>query len=295
MIVAISGASGLIGSALTSALKADGHTVVRLARRRSDAPDEIYFQPDSMEIDTERLADVDAVVNLAGEPIFGIRWTDAKRERVLQSRVRGTRLIAQALADLGDRKRTLVSASAVGYYGDAPTWVDEDSPVGSGFLSEVCAAWEDAAQPARDAGLRVVHPRIGLVLAPEGGALGQMLPAFKLGAGGPIGDGAQYFPWVAIEDVVGAIRLALSSQITGPINVVSPNIVTNAEFTEALGKALRRPTVFRLPKIAIRAALGDMGDELLLQGQRARPTRLIEAGYEFEYPELSAALAHILT
>lgn len=294
MKVAITGASGMIGRALTRSLERDGHEVQILVRRPSSTPREVSWQPDDHTIEGEKLVGTDAVVHLAGEPVIGLRWTEKKKARVLDSRVKGTRLVAQTLADLDDGPRVLISASAVGYYGDTRESVDEDSPPGEGFLADVCAVWESSADAARDAGLRVVHPRIGLVLSTESGVLAQMLPVFQLGAGGPIGDGTQYFPWITLDDVVGALRFALRSELDGPVNLVAPNPVTNAAFTEALAAALHRPAFFRLPKFAIRAALGEMGEGTLLAGQRVRPTRLIEAGYQFEHPQLSEALHSVL-
>ncbi len=295
MRIAITGASGLVGRALTSALEQDGHVVQRLVRRSTSDPQEVSWSPAEATLDAEKLIGTDAVVHLAGEPLIGLRWTDAKKRRILRSRVDGTALVADSLAGLSGGPRILISTSAVGYYGDGRAWVDEDAPRGEGFLADVCSAWEAAAEPARDAGVRVVHPRLGLVLSTAGGVLKEMLPAFRLGVGGPIGDGTQYFPWIAIDDVVGAIRFALHNEVDGPLNLAAPGAVTNAEFTSALSGALHRPAFVRLPKFAIRAALGEMGRELLLAGQRVRPQRLLDVGFSFEYPELGPALDHLLS
>lgn len=295
MKIAISGASGLIGTALAESLERDGHVVQRLVRGRASSEHDVEWSVADQRIDAEKLTDTDVVVHLAGEPVIGARWTEEKKRRVLRSRVDGTSLIATTLASLPDGPMTLISASAVGYYGDTREWVDEDSPRGDGFLAEVCEAWERAADPARDAGIRVVHPRTGLVLTPDGGVLGKMLPAFKLGVGGPLGDGTQYFPWITIRDEIAAIRFAIDEpSVEGPVNLVAPSPVTNEVFSDALADVLSRPSFFRVPKFAIKTALGDMGKETLLAGQRVRPARLIEAGFAFQDPELEEALAELL-
>src|SRR5215212_5302765 len=294
MNVLISGGTGLIGSALAQELKADGHGVTRLTRSpRGD--NDVRWEPDAGTIDVP-LEGHDAVVHLAGESIAEGRWTASKRERIMESRRKGTRLLAEAIANLSTPPGVLVSASAVGYYGDRGNeLLREDSGPGSDFLAEVCLVWEAAADPARRAGIRVVHPRFGIVLSPKGGALGTTLPIFKLGGGGRIGSGRQWWSWVALDDVVGAILHALEDDsVEGPVNVGSPNPLTNAEYTKVLGRVLNRPTVFAVPAPAIRIAIGGMADALLLASQRVEPVKLKETVYHFRYPELEGALRHLL-
>lgn len=293
MKVAITGASGLIGTALSRSLAADGHTVLPIVRGAHSNVG-ISWSPSEGTIEATKLIGVDAVVHLAGEPIVGLRWTAEKKRRVLSSRVDGTSLIARTLATLQGGPRVLVSGSAVGIYGDTRHEVDEDSPPGSGFLADVCVAWEAAAAPAKQAGLRVVHPRIGLVLSETGGVLGRMLPAFRLGVGGPIGGGEQGFPWISLTDLTRAIQFAIEEDLEGPVNLVSPGLVTNAEFASALAEVLGRPAIVRIPRFAIRAAMGAMGDETLLAGQRAVPRRLTESGFAFHHAELGQALRALL-
>ena len=295
MNVLISGATGLIGSALIPELEAGAHRVTRLTRSpRSDGA--VGWNPDTGEIDASQLEGHDAVVHLAGESIAEGRWTPRKKARILDSRRRGTRLLAKTLAELPTPPKVMVSASAVGYYGDRGNeLLREDSRPGSDFLAEVCQAWEAAADPARQAGIRVVHPRFGIVLSPKGGALGRTLPIFKLGGGGRIGSGRQWWSWVALDDVVGAVLHALATDsVEGPVNVGSPNPLTNAEYTRVLGEVLNRPTIFPLPAPVARLALGEVADALLLASQRIEPARLRETGYEFRYPELENALRHLL-
>src|SRR5215213_10376618 len=294
MNVLISGATGLIGSALAQELKDGGHSITRLTRSPKGEND-VRWDPDAGTIDGS-LAGTEAVVHLAGESIAEGRWTASKKERIMESRKKGTRLLAEAIAGLPTPPRVMVSASAVGYYGDRGNeLLREDSGPGSDFLAEVCKAWEAAADPAREAGIRVVHPRFGIVLSPKGGALGTTLPIFKLGGGGRIGSGRQWWSWVALDDVVGAIMHALEGDsVEGPANVGSPNPLTNAQYTRVLGKVLNRPTVFPLPAPAARLALGEVADALLLASQRMQPARLKETGYEFRYPELEGTLRHLL-
>jgi uncharacterized protein len=295
MNVLISGATGLIGSALIPALETGGHWVIRLTRSPRSNED-VGWDPAAGEIDASHLEDLDAVVHLAGESIAEGRWTPQKKRRIMDSRTRGTRLLAETIADLFEPPKVLVSASAVGYYGDRGNeLLREESGPGSDFLAEVCKAWEAAADPAREAGIRVVHPRFGLVLSTEGGALARTLPIFRLGGGGRIGSGRQYWSWVAIDDVVGAILHALTdNSVEGPVNVGSPNPLTNAEYTKILGQVLNRPTIFPLPAPMARLALGEVADALLLASQRIEPAKLKETGYEFRYLELEGALRHLL-
>jgi uncharacterized protein len=294
MKVLISGATGLIGSSLAQELKSGGHHVTSLTRSPT-GENNISWDPDAGTVDGS-LEGTDAVVHLAGESIAEGRWTVSKKRRIMDSRKKGTRLLAETIAGLTTPPRVMVSASAVGYYGDrADEVLREDSRPGSDFLAEVCKAWEAAADPAREAGIRVVHTRFGIVLSLEGGALGTMLPIFKLGGGGRIGRGRQWWSWVAIDDVVGTIHHALENDsVEGPVNVGSPNPMTNAEYTRVLGKVLNRPTVLPVPAPAIRLALGGIADALLLASQRMEPAKLKETGYRFRHPELEGALRHLL-
>ncbi|QDG53298.1 TIGR01777 family protein [Persicimonas caeni] len=294
--IAITGSSGLIGQALRSYFGDAGYTIHRVRRSQPDNPQNIYWQPRGGEIEADKLEGVDVVVHLAGENLFG-RWTDAKKESIMESRRQGTRLVAETLAGLDNPPDVFVSASAVGYYGDTgPEVVDESSAPGHTFLAEVCEEWEAASRPAVDAGIRTVNPRLGVVLSTEDGALQKMLTPFKLGLGGRIGSGDQYMSWIALDDVVRAIAFLVDNdELTGPVNVTAPHPVTNKEFTDTLGDVLHRPTIFPLPKAIVKLGGGEMGQEMLLNGQRAVPTRLNESGFEFAYPELEAALRHELS
>jgi uncharacterized protein (TIGR01777 family) len=291
--VAVTGSTGLIGTPLVRALRADGHTVLRLVRSRPvSGGDEVYWNPALGEIDTAALEGVDAVVHLAGENVGQPPWTEERKRRIRDSRVQGTTLIARTLAGLSPRPQVLVSASATGWYGDRGDEVlTEASAPGTGFLAEVCQAWETSADAARDAGIRVVHPRIGLVLTKDGGVLERLLTPFKLGVGGKLGSGRQWMSWVALHDVLEAIRFALGADsLSGPANLTSPAPVTNEEFTRTLGHVLGRPTVLGVPEFALKLALGQMADEALLASQRAVPDGLREAGFVFQYPDLEGAL-----
>jgi len=291
--VVVAGSSGLIGSALVPALLGTGHEVVRLVRRGPTAPDERHWDPAAGILDQGSLDGVDAIVNLAGVDI-GQRWTKAVRERVLSSRVETTRLLAEAAAARSPRP-ALVLASAIGFYGDrGDEELTEESARGEGFLADVVEAWEQAAQPARDAGVRTVHLRQGIVLATEGGALERMLTPFRLGLGGRVGSGRQYWAWISLEDVVSTYLWALESDVEGVVNVVAPQAVTSAELTKELGKALHRPTVFPLPASAVRVLFGAMGEETLLGGQRAVPARLLAAGFTFAQPDIESGLRSAL-
>ncbi len=298
MKIYISGASGLIGTTLMADLGAAGHMVYRLVRKPEAAVGgNLLWDPARREVDASALADADAVINLAGESIAGGRWTEKKKRAILQSRIDCTSTIAAALAKPNGRPKILINASAIGYYGNrGDELLDESSSSGSGdFLSDVCRQWEAAAKPAEAAGARVVYTRFGVVLSAEGGALAKMLLPFRMGVGGKVGSGRQYMSWVALDDVVDAVIECLANDsLRGPVNVVSPNPVTNYEFTKTLGRVLRRPTIFPLPAFAARLALGQMADELLLASQRVRPAKLMEADYTFRYPELEAALVRAL-
>lgn len=296
--VAITGASGFIGSALVDSLERDGHRVLRLVRRPARAgSQEVEWDPATGRIDREGLEGIDAAVHLAGESIDG-RWTDARKRRLRASRVQGTDLIAGSLASLSRRPEVLVSGSAVGYYGadrgDDP--LDESSPAGADFLGSLGAEWEAAAAPAQRSGIRVAQPRFAMVLDRRGGALRRMLPAFKLGVGGRMGSGRQWMSWISLVDAVRAIRFAIDTpELNGPYNAVAPEPVTNAAFTEELGRALRRPTLMVVPEVALRLVFGEMADGTILASQRVLPKRLLEAGFEFRHPRIDEAFAEIFS
>ena len=291
----LSGASGMLGSVLRRELSARGLPVRQLVRRPPVAKGEVRWNPglEPALADTGALEGCDPVVHLSGASIAGRRWTAAYREVLCGSRIESTAALARVLAGLQHRPRTLIVASAIGFYGDkGGDLLDETSPPGNGFLADLCRQWEEAAQPARDAGIRVVQARFGVVLGREGGALRQMLPAFRLGLGGRLGDGHQWMSWVSLDDAVAAILFAVEKpSLSGPINVTSPNPVTNAEFTRALAKKLRRPAPFPIPAPALRIALGAMADEALLVSTRAIPAKLLAAGFQFRYPRMDEALA----
>lgn len=290
MRIAVTGSSGLIGSALVPALEADGHEVVRLVRRQPTGGGEVRWDPSGGTVDAASLTGVEAVVHLAGASIDR-RWSDGAKRRIRDSRVSGTRLIAETAATLDPRPRTLVCASASGYYGNrGDEQLSESEPAGDGFLARVVQEWEAAAQPARDNAIRVVHLRQGLVLSRRGGALRRMLLPFRLGLGGRVASGRQWWSWVLLDDVVSAYRHALESELSGPTNVALAS--TSGEFVKALGRALRRPTVFPVPALAVRLAFGQMGEELLVWGQRLSSERLRESGFRFAHAELEQALAH---
>src|SRR5262245_4949397 len=295
MKVVVTGSSGLIGSALVPALTAGGHIVRRLVRR-SPAAGEVWWDPVAGALGPGALDDADAVVHLAGESIAAARWSAAKQARIRDTRVRSTLLLARSMAALDRRPKVFVSASAVGFYGDrGDELVDEGTGPGRGFLAEVCMEWEAATGPAADAGVHVANVRLGVVLSRHGGALSKMLPPFRVGAGGPVGTGRQYMSWISIADVVGAIEHLLRIEpLTGPVNLVAPDAVTNGEFTKTLGRVLRRPTVLPVPAFALRLFLGEVADEMLLASTRVRPSRLLDSGYRFRVPRLEAALRNLL-
>ena len=298
MKVLISGSTGLIGSALISALTNAGHDVVRLVRSapKSDGS-EVYWDPESERIDTVGLEGMDAVVHLAGENVGSGRWTRNKKARIFDSRVKGTRLLCESLANLNHPPQVLVCASAIGYYGSRGTEVmNEGSASGTGFLAEVCREWETATEFVGHTEIRVVNLRMGIVLSLAGGPLEKMLPPFKMGVGGILGKGRQYMSWIALDDAVGAIYHTLvTDSLQGPVNNVAPHPVTNREFTKALGRVLRRPTLFPLPSFGLRIMFGrEMANELFLSSTRVEPARLLETGYAFQYPGLEDALRHVL-
>lgn len=289
--VAVTGATGLIGGRLCDFLSTGGHEVLRIVRRPSGRADEVLWEPARGSIDADRLEGVDAVVHLAGENIAAGRWTPERKRRLRDSRVEVTRLLCETLAGLRRPPRALIAASAIGYYGDrGEDWVDEESPPGEGFLPEMCVAWEAAAEPARRAGLRVAQLRIGVVLSGAGGALAALRPLFRLGLGGRLGSGRQYFSWIEIDDLLGAIHFLLArDDLAGAFNATAPEAVSNADFTRALARALRRPVGPPAPGVLLRLALGELGAELL-RGARVRPARLTAAGFRFDYPALAPAL-----
>jgi uncharacterized protein len=293
--VAVTGASGLVGSDLIPLLTTGGHKVTRMVRGEA-GDNEVSWDPTAESFDASSLDGVDAAVHLAGENIAGGRWTAAMKQKIRDSRVNGTRSLCEALARMESPPKVLVVASAIGFYGNRDDEImDESSKAGEGFLSDVCREWEDATQAARDAGIRVVNLRIGVVLSPKGGALAKMLTPFKLGGGGIIGNGRQYWSWISIDDVAGAIHHALmTDSLSGPVNAVAPNAPMNREFTKTLGRVLRRPTILPMPAFAAKLALGEMANDLLLASTRVEPTKLIESGYKFRQPTLEKSLRHIL-
>ncbi len=296
MRVLVSGASGLIGKALTATLVGRGDRVIRLVRRPPVGLDEVAWDPKQGSFDRSCAEGADAVVHLAGEGVGSGRWSAKRKAEIRSSRVDGTRLLAEGLSRLETPPRVLVVASAVGFYGSGGDQEKtEKSPPGGGFLSEVCQAWEAAAELAVASGIRVVQLRLGLVLSATGGALSQMLTPFRLGLGGRLGDGRQWTSWTTIDDVVRIVEEALDDhRLRGPVNAVSPEPVTNADFTRTLARVLRRPALLPVPSFALRLAFGEMADELLLSGSRVVPKVLEEAGFQFAYPELEGALRHLL-
>lgn len=292
--IAITGASGLIGSALVRSLVADGHEVLAVTRNATD-PSDVAWDLDRGTIEADRLEGLDAVVHLAGEPIGAKRWTRPVRERILRSRREGTALLASTLSRLDTPPRVLVSGSAVGYYGDRGAEpIDERTPPGSDFLAQVCVEWERAADPARDAGIRVVHPRTGVVIAREGALIDKVELPFRLGIGGRVGSGRQFVPWIAMTDEIAALRLLIEHDLEGPVNLVAPQQIDNRVLTKALGKALRRPTLLPIPTIAIRLLYGEMGVTLATTSQRIVPRVLGDAGFAFEHTDIEAALVQAL-
>jgi uncharacterized protein (TIGR01777 family) len=294
--IVVTGASGLVGRALVASLRAQGHTVRTLVRRPPVAPREFFWEPARGELDASALTGADAVVHLAGENVAAGRWTVRRMAQIRRSRVDSTRLLAGALAGLVRPPRVLISASATGYYGDrGDDRLDESSAPGDGFLADVCQAWEAAMAPATAAGIRSVALRLGVVLSPEGGALKKMLPAFRLGAGGRLGTGRQWLPWIALDDLPGVIgHLLARNDLHGPVNVVAPEAVTNGRFAQTLGRVLRRPAVLPVPAFFLRLLFGEMADATLLTGAKVEPTRLAATGYQFTHPQLEPALRQML-
>ena len=297
LTIAISGSSGLIGTALTTRLRADGHTVMPMVRTTA-RDGEIHYDPRAGQLDPEHLIGVDAIVHLAGAGIGDRRWTAAYRREILESRTLSTSLIARSMAEVVNRggPRTLLSGSAIGFYGASDDQeLNERSDAGDGFLADVCREWEAATSPAEDAGIRVAHLRTGIVLSPAGGALKKLLPLFRFGLGGRMGSGRQWQSWISIDDQVGAIAFLLTADISGPVNLTAPTPVTNAEFTKVLAEALSRPALLPIPSFGPRLLLGrDLADALLFTGQRVLPDRLTEAGFAFEHSTLAEAFASLL-
>lgn len=296
MDVAVTGSSGFIGTALVPALTDAGHRVRRVVRRAPSAPNEVRWDPSSGTIDTDALAGIDAVVHLAGEGIASRRWSDEQKARILDSRRQGTQLIAEAAAGLDPRPSVFISGSGIDYYGDrGDDELTEDSSPGTGFLSKVCLAWEGATAPAAEAGIRTVMVRTGVVLDPDGGALPRMLPLFKFGLGGPFGNGRQWWSWISLADEVGAIIHLLGADVSGPVNAVAPQSVTNAQFARALGRVLQRPAKIPVPKFGPSLLLGpELVQALLFDSNRVLPTRLLDSGYHFAHPDLEGALRAVL-
>lgn len=294
---AITGSTGLIGEALIASLSADGHHVQRLTRDPARAQgDDVHWDVEAGTIEAAKLEGVDVVVHLAGEPIGAARWTEETKRRILDSREQGTGLLARTLAGLDQPPRLFLSSSAVGFYGDRGDEIlTEESSPGDDFLAEVCSAWERAAQPAIDAGIRTIHPRTGVVIAQQGPLIEKIDLPFRLGVGGRVGNGRQYVPWISLEDEVRALRfLAAHPELSGPVNLVGPEPVTNRELTKALGQVLRRPTVLPIPPLAIRLLYGEMGVTLATVSNRVLPARLIEAGFTFTHTTLLSALEAVL-
>lgn len=296
MKILIGGSSGLVGTALIKTFEAEGHEVFRLVRHAPNSKTEVEWSPDRYSIALARIEGFDAVLNLAGESIAEGRWTDDKKRKIRESRVKGTKLLGDAVANLTKPPQTFICASAIGYYGNRGDEIlTEASAPGDDFLAEVCVEWEQATALAVAKGIRVVNARFGVILDLNGGALKKMLPPFRLGLGGKIGSGKQWMSWIALDDVISGLNYALNNDsVRGPINFVAPNPVTNAEFTKTLGKALSRPTLLPIPAFGVRLAFGEMGEALLLGGQRVAPKALLHAGYNFEYSTLESALRHLV-
>lgn len=297
MKILISGSHGLVGSALVKSLVEDGQEVVRLVRHEPPAGTfEIGWRPNHGRIDAQHLEGLDAVVHLAGESIASGRWTEEKKRAIRDSRVKGTRLLSETIAQLSRPPAVFISASAIGYYGNrGDELLTETSSPGNDFLASVCMEWEEATRPAVEKGIRTVITRFGIILDRDGGALSKMLTPFQMGIGGRIGDGRQWMSWIALDDVVNVLKFVmLDRAISGPVNVVAPNPVTNAEFTKLLGRVLSRPTFFPVPAFGARLAFGEMADALLLSSQRVEPGVLADRGFAPYWPRLEPALKHVL-
>lgn len=295
MKILVSGSHGLVGKALTTSLTNAGHEIVSLVRQSAN-DSEIEWHPNQGKINGQQLEGLDVVVHLAGESIASGRWTEEKKKKIRESRVKGTELLSSALARLSQPPSTFISASAIGFYGSrGDELLTEESAPGNGFLPEVCIAWERATGQAEAKGIKTIHTRFGIILDENGGALERMLTPFRMGVGGKVGNGKQWMSWIALDDVISALRFLIDEPGSeGPLNLTAPDPVTNADFTEALGNVLSRPTLFSVPAFAARLAFGEMADELLLSSAKVEPRRLKENGYQFKHPELSSALKAIL-
>lgn len=296
MKVVVTGATGLVGSQLVPVLTGQGHEVYRLTHSKPREAHDISWNPARQELPKARLEGAEAIVNLAGENIAGRRWNAKFKQAIRTSRLDSTKLLCDTITQLQTPPKVLVCASAIGYYGDRGSEIlNETSPPGKGFLADACRDWEALCEPVKAKGIRVVNLRIGVVLSPKGGALAQMLTPFKMGVGGVIGSGNQYWSWITVDDLVSIICHCISNEkMSGPVNATSPCPVTNYDFTKILGTVLQRPTFFPMPAFAARLALGEMADALLLSSARVMPNRLSESGYHFQYPTLEAALRHLL-
>ncbi len=294
MKIVVSGASGLVGSALTEFLHSEGHEILKLSRGNGNGKS-VHWDPEAGTINASELEGVDAVVHLAGESVAQ-RWNDVTKNKIRDSRIKGTRTIAECVAKLSRKPQVLVCASAIGYYGDRGSEpLTEESMPGTGFLAGVCREWEDSASPAAAGGVRIVNLRFGVIISKSGGALAKMLPIFQLGAGGNLGSGNQYMSWIDIEDAVRAIDFAINTNaLAGPVNVVGPKPCTNAEFTSTLGKVLHRPTFLPVPSFGPRLLFGEMADEMLFSGAKVLPSKLEKNGFKFQYGDLESALRHEL-
>ncbi len=296
MKVLVTGATGLVGSELVPFLTKQGHDVYRLTRGKAHEAHDIVWDPSRNQFPKGRIEGTDVVIHLAGENIAGKRWNSAVKSELRRSRVEGTKLLCETITQLETLPKTLICASAIGFYGDRGSeMLNETSAGGTGFLADVCREWEAACEPARAKGIRVVNLRTGVVLSTKGGALAKMLPPFKMGVGGVVGSGNQYWSWITIDDLVGVINHCVTHEkLSGPVNATSPCPVTNYDFTKTLGTVLGRPTIFPMPAFAARIALGEMANDLLLASAKVLPNRLSESGYQFLYPSLEPALRHLL-
>ena len=296
MKIIVSGSSGLIGTALVRALKAKDYTVLSLVRRKPINDSEIFWEPLNGKIDTNKPNDSNCVINLSGENIASGKWTEDKKKKILESRIKTTNLLCNTLLNLDKPPSTLISASAVGYYGNC--WdneTTENSPHGCGFVADVCRQWESTTQICKEAGIRVVNCRFGVVLSESGGALKKMLPAFKIGLGGRIGTGQQYMSWISIDDCIRALLYLIENKnIKNAVNITAPEPVTNSEFTKALAKSLKRPSISPVPEFLIKTLFGEMGKELLLEGCKVIPEKLLKSGFKFKHSDIDSALKEIL-